>query len=124
MVIRLSGKLRAQRAKSMKFVDGYMLKSGNASRDYVDYAVRHLKMKQGVLGIKVKIMLPHDPTGKAGCPTPYSDVIEVLDPKPEPVTQVGGAARQPYADNRQLTDAPAQQQQPVQAAPAAGGFQQ
>jgi len=117
--ITVSGKLRAQRAKSMKFVDGYMLKSGNASRDYVDYAVRHLKMKQGVLGIKVKIMLPHDPTGKAGCATPYSDVIEVLDPKPEPVTQVGAAARQPYADNRQLTDAPVAAQQPVQAAPAA-----
>jgi len=119
--IIVSGKLRAQRAKSMKFVDGYMLKSGNASRDYVDYAVRHLKMKQGVLGIKVKIMLPHDPTGKNGCPTPYSDVITILDPKPEPVTQLGVGGRQPYAENRQLDAAAA----PAQAAPvpAAGNFQ-
>lgn len=28
----VSGKLRAQRAKSMKFADGYMIKSGNAKR--------------------------------------------------------------------------------------------
>jgi len=107
--IMVSGKLRAQRAKSMKFRDGYMIKSGNAVRDYVDYAVRHLKMKQGVLGIKVKIMLPHDPTGKNGCPTPYSDVITVFDPKPDPIpVQTAAANKQPYADNRV--------QEPVQAA--------
>lgn len=57
----VSGKLRAQRAKSMKFSDGYMIKSGQAKREYVDYAVRHVLMRQGVLGVKVKIMLPYDP---------------------------------------------------------------
>jgi len=99
--IMVSGKLRAQRAKSMKFRDGYMIKSGNAVREYVDFAVRHLKMKQGVLGIKVKIMLPHDPTGKNGCALPYSDVITVNDPKPDPVAvQNALANKQPFADNR------------------------
>jgi len=117
--VTVSGKLRAQRAKSMKFSDGYMIKSGNAARDYVDYAVRHLKMKQGVLGIKVKIMLPHDPTGKNGCPTPYSDVITVHDPKPDPqAVALAAQNKQPYAENRQLPDVPAQQplqqQAPVQ----------
>jgi ribosomal protein S3 len=29
--------------------------------EYVDYAVRHVLMRQGVLGVKVKIMLPYDP---------------------------------------------------------------
>ncbi|CAM9235496.1 unnamed protein product, partial [Chrysoparadoxa australica] len=58
----VSGKLRAQRAKAMKFSDGYMIKSGRASEEYVDYAVRHVMMRQGVLGVSVKIMLPHDPT--------------------------------------------------------------
>jgi len=113
--IMVSGKLRAQRAKSMKFRDGYMIKSGNAARDYVDYAVRHLKMKQGVLGIKVKIMLPHDPTGKAGCPTPYSDVITVSDPKPDPIAvQTAAASKQPFADNRvqETPQAAAPQQMP------------
>ena len=28
----------------------------------MDYAVRHVLMRQGVLGVKVKIMLPYDPT--------------------------------------------------------------
>jgi len=110
--ITVSGKLRAQRAKSMKFRDGYMIKSGNAARDYVDMAVRHLKMKQGVLGIKIKIMLPHDPTGKNGCPTQYSDVITVSDPKPDPAAVAQAtASKQPYAENRQLPESAPQQGQ-------------
>jgi len=45
--IIISGKLRAQRAKSMKFKDGYMLKSGQVVRDCVDSAVRHVLLRQG-----------------------------------------------------------------------------
>src|SRR3954470_1827742 len=52
----VSGKLRAARAKSMKFVDGFMIHSGQPIRDYVDTAIRHVMLRQGVLGIKVKIM--------------------------------------------------------------------
>ena len=51
----VSGKLRAARAKSMKFTDGFMVHSGQPARDFVDYAVRHVLLKQGVLGIKVKM---------------------------------------------------------------------
>jgi len=84
----ISGKLRAARAKAMKFRDGYMIKSGDATNHYIDYAVRHIQLKQGVLGIKVKIQLPHDPTGKNGVAVKPSDVVTVLDPKEElPVTQ-------------------------------------
>merc|ERR1712100_93259 len=32
----VSGKLRAQRAKSMKFSDGYMIKAGNPCREFID----------------------------------------------------------------------------------------
>merc|ERR1711915_621101 len=35
----VSGKLRAQRAKAMKFKEGYMISSGNPTRHYVDTAV-------------------------------------------------------------------------------------
>merc|ERR1712146_540512 len=59
----VSGKVRGQRAKGQKFDDGYMIKSGRAKEEYVDEAVRHVLLRQGVLGIKVKIMLPHDPKG-------------------------------------------------------------
>eukprot|EP00168_Porphyra_purpurea_P019415 TRINITY_DN772_c0_g1_i2.p1 TRINITY_DN772_c0_g1~~TRINITY_DN772_c0_g1_i2.p1 ORF type:complete len:382 (+),score=76.22 TRINITY_DN772_c0_g1_i2:137-1147(+) len=64
--VSVSGKLRAQRAKTMKFVDGYMISSGHPVKEYVDYAYRHVMLRQGVLGIKVKIMLPWDPTGRTG----------------------------------------------------------
>ena len=49
----VSGKLRGQRAKAMKFVDGLMIHSGDPVNDYVDMACRHVLLRQGVLGIKV-----------------------------------------------------------------------
>lgn len=79
----VSGKLRGQRAKSMKFVDGYMIHSGEPTNHYVDTAVRHVLLRQGVLGIKVKIMLPFDPTGKRGPKKPLPDTIHVIEPKEE-----------------------------------------
>ncbi len=83
----VSGKLRAQRAKSMKFVDGLMIHSGQPVIDYVDVAVRHIKLRQGVLGIKVKIMLPHNAKNEfAGCPTtPLPDVVKIYEPKDDVV---------------------------------------
>ncbi|EGG15834.1 40S ribosomal protein S3 [Cavenderia fasciculata] len=76
----VSGKLRAQRAKSMKFRDGYMIKSGQPSQQFVDFAVRHVLLRQGTLGVKVAIMLPHDPTGKNGCTIPQPDIVIIKDP--------------------------------------------
>lgn len=43
----VSGKLRGQRAKSMKFVDGLMIHSGEPTNDYVDTATRHVLLRQG-----------------------------------------------------------------------------
>merc|ERR1739838_764663 len=83
----VSGKLRGQRAKAMKFVDGLMIHSGFPVREYVDTAVRHVLPRQGVLGIKVKIMLPYDPSGKTGPKTPLPDHVSIVEPKEEePVT--------------------------------------
>ncbi|KAJ3620929.1 hypothetical protein Zmor_008635, partial [Zophobas morio] len=93
--IVVSGKLRAQRAKSMKFVDGLMIHSGQPCNDYVDFAVRHIKLRQGVLGIKVKVMLPTNSKGEfPGCPVkPLPDVVKIHEPKEdleilEPYTEV------------------------------------
>ncbi|XP_072039931.1 small ribosomal subunit protein uS3B-like [Amphiura filiformis] len=77
----VSGKLRGQRAKSMKFVDGLMIHSGNPVNDYVDTAVRHVMLRQGVLGIKVKIMLPFDSTGKQGPKKHLPDAVSIVAPK-------------------------------------------
>merc|ERR1711890_192851 len=71
----VSGKLRGQRAKSMKFTDGFMIHSGYPIQEYIDMAVRHVYLRQGVLGIKVKIMLPWDPTGKTGPKKPLPDHV-------------------------------------------------
>ena len=77
----ISGKLRAARAKSMKFADGFMIHSGQPAQDYIDYAVRHVLLRQGVLGVKVKIMQDYDPTGKNGPKHPLPDLVHILEPK-------------------------------------------
>merc|ERR1712008_149412 len=82
--VSVSGKLRGQRAKAMKFGDGYMIKTGHAGQVYTDTAVRHVLMRQGVIGIKVSIFLPHDPEGKNGPSIPLDDVVTILEPKEEP----------------------------------------
>jgi len=79
----VTGKLRGQRAKAMKFGDGYMIKTGHAGQVYTDSAVRHVLMRQGVIGIKVSIMLPHDPKGVQGPKMPLDDVVTIMEPKEE-----------------------------------------
>merc|ERR1711962_1911366 len=90
----VSGKLRGQRAKSMKFTDGLMIHSGEPRRHYVDTAVRHVHLRQGVLGIKVKIMLPWDPSGKNGPKTPLPDHISIVEPKDEVLPS------EPHSENK------------------------
>ncbi|ODV98232.1 hypothetical protein PACTADRAFT_14699 [Pachysolen tannophilus NRRL Y-2460] len=75
----ISGKLRAARAKSMKFADGFMIHSGQPTRDFIDTATRHVLMKQGVLGIKVKIM--RDPATSRVGPKSLPDSVRVIEPK-------------------------------------------
>merc|ERR1712066_98349 len=62
----VSGKLRAQRAKVMKFRDGYLISTGDPKTHYIQESVRHVLMRQGVLGVKVRIMLSYDPEGERG----------------------------------------------------------
>lgn len=90
--VSVSGKVRGQRAKSQKFSDGYMIKTGQAANEYVETAVRHVMMRQGILGVKVQIMLPHDPKGVIGPKTLLSDVVTILEPK----DVTGGGERRPY----------------------------
>ncbi|KAJ8098762.1 ribosomal protein S3 [Lipomyces tetrasporus] len=77
----VSGKLRAARAKSMKFTDGFMIHSGQPARDFIDTATRHVLLRQGVLGVKVKIMLGSDPEGKLGPAKSLPDAVTILEPK-------------------------------------------
>ena len=83
----ISGKLRQQRAKSMKYKDGFMIHTGQPQKVFISSAVRHLELRQGIMGIKVKIMLPYNPaaaTGKGfGIPHPLPDVITFKEAKTE-----------------------------------------
>ncbi|ODV88783.1 hypothetical protein CANCADRAFT_128667 [Tortispora caseinolytica NRRL Y-17796] len=77
----VSGKLRAARAKSMKFTDGFMIHSGQPAHEFIDTATRHLLMRQGVMGLKVKIMKGTDMSGMAGIAKVLPDAVTVIDPK-------------------------------------------
>ncbi|XP_044867481.1 40S ribosomal protein S3-like [Mauremys mutica] len=79
----VSSKLRGQPAKSMKFVDGLMIHSGDPVNYDVNTAVHHVLLRHGVLGIKVKIALPWDPSGKIGPQKPLPDHVSIVEPKEE-----------------------------------------
>merc|ERR1712018_599838 len=119
----VSGKLRGQRAKAMKFVDGLMIHSGDPCNDYVDTACRHVLLRQGVLGIKVKIMLPWDPNGKIGPKNPLPDNVSIVEPKEEePITGPRSESKgtKPAAPEQQVPQQAAMPSMPQQAAAPVG----
>jgi len=119
--IIVAGKVRGQRAKTLKFCGGFIKKSGSASSAYVDEAKCHINLKQGVVGIKVAIMMPHDPTGKNGVKLAMPDVIVIKEPKAE--EPLDCPPKQGYAVN--FGPAPVEAAAPQQAAaPAAAAPQQ
>merc|ERR1712146_430609 len=86
--VTVSGKLRAQRAKVMKFSDGFMISTGEPKKTYVSTASRNVMMRQGIIGVKVKILMAHDPEGKRGPKKPMPDHVVIHEPKEDaPVTQ-------------------------------------
>ncbi|KAJ6578215.1 ribosomal protein S3 [Mycena capillaripes] len=98
----VSGKLRAARAKSLKFTDGFMIHSGQPAFDFVDFAIRHVLLRQGVLGIKAKIMKGTDPEGQTGPHKPLPDSATILEPPvdktvSEPVAVAPPPAEETYA---------------------------
>ena len=40
--IKISGKLRQQRAKVMKYKQGYLISTGQPKNDYIDHAIRYI----------------------------------------------------------------------------------
>jgi len=79
--VSVSGKVRAQRAQVMKFADGYMISTGHPKDMYIVSSQRNVMMRQGIIGVRVKIMLPHDPSGKLGPKQPIPDTIVIKEPK-------------------------------------------
>jgi hypothetical protein len=56
--ILLKGKLRSDRGRYEKVVDGYIPKAGDPAQRYVRRAVIHVKQKKGTFGITVVIVPP------------------------------------------------------------------
>jgi small subunit ribosomal protein S3 len=55
--LRISGKLPSSRAKSWRFAQGYLKKTGDSAK-VVDYAQAKAETKPGTVGIKVSILKP------------------------------------------------------------------
>ena len=69
------------------------------------------------MGIKVKIMLPWDPTGKTGPKKPLPDHVSIVEPKEE-ILPTGPSSEQVGGKPDVAAPAPQQQtQQPQQPAP-------
>ena len=58
--IAIAGKLRGMRAKTQKYTTGYLVTSGQPGKDFVDEAKATISMRQGVIGLRVKIFAPSE----------------------------------------------------------------
>jgi len=99
--------------------DGFMIHSGQPAKDFIDNATRHVLLRQGVLGIKVKIMRGSDPEGKSGPQKSLPDAVTIIEPKEEqsivqPMSQDYGAKA---IQNQQAADAQRAQEQQAEQAP-------
>jgi small subunit ribosomal protein S3e len=80
--IIISGKIRGQRAKSQKYKQGYLVSTGQPKLEFVDVATRHVELRQGILGVKVKIMQDTErQVGKYKQVMP--DAVKIHEPKDE-----------------------------------------
>ena len=94
-----------------------MIHSGQPAKDFIDSATRHVLLRQGVLGIKVKIMRGSDPEGKSGPQKSLPDSVTIIEPKEEqnivqPISQDYGAKAmqaQQQADAARAADEQQQQ---------------
>ena len=77
----VAGKVRGQRAKAQKYTQGYQVSTGQPKYDFIDIAVRNVELRQGVLGLKVKIMQGTKIRMPNGKDKVMPDFIEITEPK-------------------------------------------
>jgi small subunit ribosomal protein S3 len=93
--IIISGKLRTERARSEKFRDGYIPKSGEPATKFVRRAVVHTQLKPGIFGVKVSIM----PSG-AEFPD-HVEFKEELKEQPEAIVEEPAVEEIPAAGEKE-----------------------
>jgi small subunit ribosomal protein S3e len=104
-----------------------MIHSGQPAKEFIDSATRHVLLRQGVLGIKVKIMRGSDPEGKSGPQKSLPDSVTIIEPKEEqpvvqPTSQDYGAKA--LAAQQAAQDARTSEGAEEGAVPEEGGYQQ
>ncbi len=77
--IIISGKLTSQRAHYRKFRQGVLVKCGEPADVFVDEAVAYALLKPGVMGVKVRIMLPN---------ATFPDKVKIKEEKEEGKVEV------------------------------------
>jgi len=77
----IAGKVRGQRAKAQKYAMGYQISTGHPKLDFIDTAIRSIKLRQGVLGLRVKIMQGTKRVMPNGTTKVMPDFIEINPPK-------------------------------------------
>merc|ERR1712157_242783 len=82
-LVMVSGKVRGQRAKAQKYTSGYLISTGQPKKEFIDTAIRHVLMRQGVLGLKVQIMADVKREMPNGTIKLMPDYIQINEPKDE-----------------------------------------
>ena len=101
--VTVAGKVRGQRAKAQKYTQGYQVSTGQPKYDFIDSATRNVELRQGVLGLKVKIM--QGTTIKVGNTTKVMpDFISITEPKEDDDQNL-----QPTVHSTEQAQAPATQ---------------
>jgi small subunit ribosomal protein S3e len=104
--VNVAGKVRGQRAKAQKYTQGYQVSTGQPKYDFIDIAVRSVELRQGVLGLKVKIMQGTKIRLPNGKDKVMPDFIEIAEPKDD-----RDEAKDPYVIAQKRDD---QQETPAQ----------
>merc|ERR1719313_250025 len=77
----IAGKVRGQRAKAQKYAQGYQISTGHPKYEFIDTAIRNIKLRQGVLGLRVKIMQGTKIKTANGDEKVMPDFIQINNPK-------------------------------------------
>ena len=97
--IVISGKLRTDRARYEKFIEGYLPKSGEPPRKYMRKAELHVQLKPGILGVKVRLLPPDAQfpdkvqvyTHEEFEPEPKREIVKETTVTEEKVTEAGSS---------------------------------
>ncbi|MHA2226616.1 MAG: 30S ribosomal protein S3 [Candidatus Hodarchaeales archaeon] len=112
--ITIKGKLTSQRARSEVFREGFVAKCGEPAAKYVQDTVLEVTLKQGVIGVHVKIMQPdavlpddailiHDVFGKRE-PEEDEEVEEETEAEEKILTEIA-AETEPAVETEEETEA-------------------